>query len=98
MKAGGIMLISLILGALALGWTGYYYPSWLDAMLTIASQFKDMITNPANTGISSGFNIWLKFLIHEQTFVLMFFVLMARLILVVLASLVTGYLMPRRHS
>ena len=31
----------------------------------------------------TGYNIWLRFLIHEQTFVLMFFVLIVRLIIVI---------------
>ena len=88
------MLLSLIMGALALGYTAYYYPGMLDDMLTVASQLKDVLTNPANTGISPGFNIWLKFLIHEQTFVLMFFILVARLVIVVFASLISHFLKP----
>jgi hypothetical protein len=95
-RAGGTMVLSLVLGALSLGYTGYYYPEILDSMLTIASSLKDMLTNSANTGISSGFNIWLKFLIHEQTFVLMFFVLMARLVIVVFTSLLGHFLLPNR--
>jgi hypothetical protein len=93
-RAGGMMVLSLVLGALALGYTGYYYPEMLDWMLTIASQFKTMLTDSATTGISSGFNIWLKFLIHEQTFVLMFFVLMARLAIVIVASAISHFLVP----
>ena len=51
-RAGGTTLLSLILGALAMGYSGYYYPDMLDWMLTIASSFKDILTNSANTGDS----------------------------------------------
>ena len=87
LKAGGITLLSLIVGAIMLGWLGIYYPEWLDWLLTLASRFKEIITNPAYTGISSSNNIWLKLLIHEQTFVLLFFVLLARIVLVILANI-----------
>jgi hypothetical protein len=83
-RAGSSTLLSLILGAFALGWVGYYYPSGLDWMLEFASQLKSVLTNPANTGFSAGYNIWLRFLIHEQTFVLMFFVLLMRLAMVLM--------------
>lgn len=88
------MLASLILGAILLGYCGYYYPEWLDWMLGVATDLKIALTNVENTGISSGYNIWLKFLIHEQTFVLMFFVLMVRIVIVfitwLLGSLFAG--------
>lgn len=89
LRAGGMMLVSLVLGAIFLGYCGYYYPEWLDWMLSIATDLKIALTNPENTGISSGYNIWLKFLIHEQTFVLMFFVLMVRIVIVFLAWLLS---------
>ncbi len=88
------MLLSLILGALALGYTAYYYPGMLDDMFTIAGWLKVFLTDSANTGISPGFNIWLKFLLEEKTFVLMFFILVARLVIVVFASLISHFLKP----
>ena len=91
LRAGGSTLVSLILGAIALGYVGYYYPGGLDWMLELASNLKAFLTNPANTGVSAGYNIWLRFLIHEQTFVLMFFVLIVRL-LIVLATWALGRL------
>ncbi len=90
-RAGGTTLLSLILGAIALGYVGYYYPGGLDWMLELASNLKSFLTNPANTGVSAGYNIWLRFLIHEQTFVLMFFVLLVRLA-IVLATYALGRL------
>lgn len=90
-RAGGTTLLSLILGAIMLGYFGYYYPGALDWLLEWASNLKSFLTNPANTGISPGYNIWLRFLIHEQTFVLMFFVLICRL-LIVLATWLLGRL------
>jgi hypothetical protein len=86
-RAGGMTLLSLILGALLLGYVGYYYPGTLDWLLELASSLKAFLTNPANTGISAGYNIWLRFLIHEQTFVLMFFVLLVRLMIALFAAL-----------
>ena len=100
-RAGGTTLLSLILGVLLLGWVGYYYPGWLDVMLEYASNLKSFLTNPANTGISPGSNIWLRFLIHEQTFVLMFFVLFVRLVIVLLSYLVgrlVGAIIPGQAS
>jgi hypothetical protein len=92
-RAGGMMLLSLILGALSLGYVGFYYPVWLDWMLTMSSHLKDAITDSSFTGIASGYNIWLKFLISEQTFVLMFFVLLARLVIVVVTTTIQHYLL-----
>jgi hypothetical protein len=91
-RAGGTTILSLILGSILLGMVGYYHPEWLDWMLEIASNLKSFLTNPQNTGISAGYNIWLRFLIHEQTFVLMFFVLIVRLAIVLVSWLLALFL------
>ncbi len=78
-RAGGIIFLSLLLGAAALAYVGVEYPMYLDAMLDEASDFKTVLL--ANTGLEAKYNVWVKFLVQEQQFVFMFFVVVMRILL-----------------
>ncbi len=87
-RAGGIIFLSLLLGAIALAYVGVEYPGLLDTMLDQASDFKTWLL--AHSGLEDKYNVWVKFLIQEQQFVFMFFVIVMRLSLLLLAAFATG--------
>lgn len=83
-RAGGIIFLSLLLGALALAYVGVEHPSYLDVMLDAASDFKAWLL--AHSALETKYNVWVKFLIQEQQFVFMFFVILMRLLLLLVFS------------
>lgn len=87
-RAGGIIFLSLLLGAMAVAFVGVEYPTYLDAMLDQASDFKTWLL--ANSGLEAKYNVWVKFLIQEQQFVFMFFVILMRVLLLLIAALFGG--------
>jgi hypothetical protein len=89
-RAGSIIFVSLILAAVALVYVGIEYPKMLEGMLTHASVVKEWLTNTHNTGLDVRYNVWVKFLLQEQQFVFMFFVVIMRILLLVVFSIFSG--------
>jgi len=87
-RAGGVIFLSLLLGAIALAYVGVEHPGVLNAMLDQASDFKTLLL--ANSGLEDKYNVWVKFLVQEQQFVFMFFVIIMRLILLLLVAAAGG--------
>jgi len=87
-RAGGIIFLSLLMGAIALAYVGVEYPGTLDSMLDQASDFKTWLLS--HSGLEAKYNVWVKFLVQEQQFDFMFFVIVMRLILLLLVALATG--------
>lgn len=87
-RAGGIIFLSLLLGAIALAYVGVEYPGTLDSMLDRASDFKTWLLS--HSGLQAKYNVWVKFLVQEQQFVFMFFVILMRLILLLIVALASG--------
>ena len=85
-RAGGVIFFSLLLGALVMVYVGIEYPRTLESMLVQASHLKSSLTNTSNTGLDPSYNVWFKFLIQEQQFVFMFFVIVMRLVLLFVFS------------
>ncbi|MGI9426148.1 MAG: hypothetical protein ACR2PA_23425 [Hyphomicrobiaceae bacterium] len=85
-RAGGIIFLSLLLGALAMVYVGIEHPIALEGMLIQASHFKEALTDTSNTGLDVRYNVWVKFLLQEQQFVFMFFVIVMRIILLLVFS------------
>ena len=83
-RAGGIIFLSLVLGAACLAYVGVEHPSYLDSMLDQASDFKTWLL--AHSGLEAKYNVWVKFLVQEQQFVFMFFVILMRIFLLMLFS------------
>jgi hypothetical protein len=78
----GNIVFSLILGALLMAVVAIYSPETLSMMLGWARSFKGLITS---TGLNPKYNIWLELLLEERQLLLMFFTVIARIILAVLA-------------
>ncbi len=81
LRAGGIIFLSLVLAAIALVYVGIEHPEALEGMLVQASHFKEALTDSRNTGLDVRYNVWVKFLLQEQQFVFMFFVIVMRIVL-----------------
>ncbi|MAI44485.1 MAG: hypothetical protein CBC34_001030 [Hyphomicrobiaceae bacterium TMED74] len=81
LRAGSVIFFSLLLGALAMVYVGIEHPTTLESMLVQAGHFKSSLTDTANTGLDPSYNVWFKFLIQEQQFVFMFFVIVMRMVL-----------------
>ena len=69
----------------------------LEGMLVEASQVKEWLTNSANTGLDVRYNVWVKFLIQEQQFVFMFFVIVMRIALLLFFTAIQ-FLWRRREG
>jgi hypothetical protein len=78
----GNIVFSLILGALLMAVVAIYSPETLSMMLAWARSFKGLITS---TGLNPKYNIWLELLLEERQLLLMFFTVIARIILAVAA-------------
>ena len=76
------IVFSLVLGALLMAVVAIYSPETLSAMLDGARSFKALITG---TGLDAKYNIWLQLLLEERQLLLMFFTVIARIILAVIA-------------
>ncbi len=76
----GNIVLSLILGALLMAVVGIYSPETLSLMLSWARSFKSLITS---TGLAAKYNIWLELLLEERQLLLMFFTVIARIILAI---------------
>jgi len=87
-RAGGVIFLSLLLGAIALAYVGVEHPGYLDSMLDRASDFKTWLL--AHSGLEAKYNVWVKFLVQEQQFVFMFFVILMRLLLLLIVALASG--------
>lgn len=87
-RAGGVIFLSLLLGAISLAYVGVEHPDYLNAMLDQASDFKTWLLS--NSGLEAKYNVWVKFLVQEQQFVFMFFVILMRVVLLLLVALATG--------
>lgn len=78
----GNIVLALILGALLMAIVAIYSPETLSMMLGWARQFKGVITG---TGLDPKYNIWLELLLEERQLLLMFFTVIARIILAIIA-------------
>jgi hypothetical protein len=76
------VVLSLILGALLMAVVAIYSPETLSTMLGWARSFKSLITS---TGLDPKYNIWLELLLEERQLLLMFFTVIARIILGIVA-------------
>jgi len=76
------VVFSLILGALLMAVVAIYSPETLSMMLGWARNFKALITS---TGLDAKYNIWLELLLEERQLLLMFFTVIARIILAFVA-------------
>jgi hypothetical protein len=76
------IIFSLILGALLMAFVAIYSPETLSVMLEWARSFKALITG---TGLNAKYNIWLQLLLEERQLLLMFFTVIARILLAIVA-------------
>ncbi len=78
------IFFSIILGAIFFVLCGLNFPHMVSIIQDGASGLVDIITN---IGIPVEYNIWVKFVLQDQTFVLMFFIILARVVLAILGSI-----------
>lgn len=85
-RVSATIFLSLILGALAMVYVGIEYPQVLNDLLDGASNAKVWLTSSNVTGIDVHYNVWFKFIVKEEQFVFMFFVVVTRILLLVFFS------------
>lgn len=86
MRVSMTIFLSLILGALAMVYVGIEYPQVLNDLLDGANNAKTWLTSTNVTGIDVHYNVWFKFIVKEEQFVFMFFVVVTRILLLLLFS------------
>jgi hypothetical protein len=79
----GNVLLSLVLGAIAIAMVGIHYPETLSMLLGWAREMKLFITS---RGLEPKYNIWVELLLEERQLLFMGFTIAARIVL----SLLTG--------
>ncbi|MEZ5851023.1 MAG: hypothetical protein R3D68_10295 [Hyphomicrobiaceae bacterium] len=90
----GNVVVSLIIGAIALALVGINYPETLDELITAATTVKSWIVA---SGLPTKYNVWVKLLLEEKQLVFMFFTIMARIALSLL-TWVIGSLWARTYA
>ncbi len=78
----GNIVLSLILGALLLALVGVHSPETLSSLLRWSHSVKEIITG---TSLDPKYNVWIEFLLDDRQLVFMFFVVLARVILALIA-------------
>jgi hypothetical protein len=74
----GNIVLSLILGAVLLALVGVHSPETLSALLHWSHSVKEIITG---TSLDPKYNVWIEFLLDDRQLVFMFFVVLARIVL-----------------
>lgn len=80
----GNIVVSLLLGAIALAFVGINFPGTLDQIINLASTVKGYLTN---TNLAPKYNVWVRLLLEEKQLVFMFFTIIARVLMSALTSL-----------
>ena len=78
----GNIVLSLILGAVLLVFVGVHWPEALSASLRWAHDVKEIITG---TPLNPKYNVWIEFLLDDRQLVFMFFIVLARILLALIA-------------
>ncbi|MEL6287259.1 MAG: hypothetical protein AAFQ42_12025 [Pseudomonadota bacterium] len=73
-----VIFLSFVLGAILAGLTAFYNAEWFDQIINFASDVKAYLTND---WLPLEVNVWFKFLLKDEALVLMFFTMIARVLL-----------------
>lgn len=79
----GSIAISMVLGHIALAYVGIFYPERLEGMIEVAGMVKKWIVG---AGIPSKYNVWIRLLLEEKSLLFMFFSLIARVFVLMVAG------------
>ncbi len=91
----GNLVVSFILGGVALGALAIFSPEWFNSFYDWAGSVKQWLTG---LGIPTRYNIFLKVLIHESSIMLATAVLLTRIITSLVYALFTTYIWPGRRD
>lgn len=83
----GNILISLLIGAIALAFVGINFPELLDSLITAAGHVKGWLVG---TSLPSKYNVWVRLLLEEKQLVFMFFTILSRIVLSLLSWVLIG--------
>lgn len=74
----GNIVVSLLLGAVALAFVGINFPETLDKIINVAGTVKGYLVN---TNLAAKYNVWVRLLLEEKQLVFMFFTILARIVM-----------------
>lgn len=83
----GNIVISLLLGAVALAFVGINYPDLLDKLITAATHVKGWLVG---TSLPPKYNVWVRLLLEEKQLVFMFFTVITRILMSLITWIVSG--------
>jgi hypothetical protein len=89
----GNIVLSLVLGAIALAFVGINSPETLDKIINVAVDVKSYLVA---TNLPPKYNVWVRLLLEEKQLVFMFFTILMRILLAIVQSLTLG-LFGRTH-
>jgi hypothetical protein len=84
----GNIVVSLVLGAIALAFVGIHYPETLDQIISLATSAKSYIVS---TNLPPKYNVWVRLLLEEKQLVFMFFTVVMRIVLAILQSVAMSF-------
>ncbi len=83
----GNVVVSLLLGAIALAFVGINSPETLDKLITAATHVKSWLVG---TALPPKYNVWVRLLLEEKQLVFMFFTILARIAMSLITWLATS--------
>lgn len=90
----GNIVVSLVLGAMALAFVGIHYPETLDQIINVATSVKGYIVH---TNLPPKYNVWVRLLLEEKQLVFMFFTIMMRIVLAILQAIIFSFFGSRER-
>lgn len=89
------IFLSFVLSYVMLIALALLYPEGLNWMVQRAKEFEAVIVQP---DIPVQYRVWLDLLIEEGAILLLFFTIIARIIIAIVLSLLTAAVMPGMHQ
>jgi hypothetical protein len=91
----GNVVLSLVLGAIAVAMVGIHYPETLSMMIGWARELKLIITG---LGLEPRYNVWVELMLEERQLLFMGFTIAARIALSLLTGIVALVISSLRGS
>ena len=83
-SVGAKILLSVIIGLILLILSAAYFPGFVAFVQNIAGAVAQFITNDIGTPVE--YNIWFKLFFSEQQLVVIFFIILARLLMAIIGT------------
>jgi hypothetical protein len=74
------IFLSFVLATVSIVFIGITHPGWISVIQDWSDVVEDWLTH---TALPEKYNVWIRFLVDDTTFVVMFFTILARLVIAI---------------